>query len=352
MFLRAFQLHACSFEPTPLLHRGWEVMRFFFKRYHRPKSEGADMYLAPEEKLLIGYLSQYCPTPDRDGAISVGKQWAAARDATASHTAGLKMLFGQDWSRFETVAKSLEQKGLAGVHERTSVWDCWITLAGRQNLAHSDPNSPGGLAAPRSSVWERVTAVIAAGVGVGLIAYVIIRNEPFRDLNIVVLFRGLVCMSLAVFAATVPGFLNVSVDTVKGMGIRAGGALAVFVLSLMYTPSVIPVPNGPQPPKPAPAQFLFKTALGFSDRENLPDSLFGDPTKTVERSRQWMANTEAGAKSRLDGDIESFWLLTNEFPDPLVDFDAHVYVATKDIFILGFLVQENGGLRLAPLKRE
>ncbi len=87
------------------------------------------------------------------------------------------------------------------------------------------------------SSWERVVAAGAGVAVVGIIGYLVVRNEKFADPNLVVLMRIILGLSVAVLGATVPGFLNVSWKG-SGLGIRAGGALALFVLSLFWTPHV------------------------------------------------------------------------------------------------------------------
>jgi hypothetical protein len=81
---------------------------------------------------------------------------------------------------------------------------------------------------------------VAALIVVGGSIYSIIRNEPFEDQNLVVITRIIISFSMAILGATVPGFLNL---TWRGGGliVRAGGALALFVLTFVYTPKVLPL---------------------------------------------------------------------------------------------------------------
>src|ERR1043165_8181374 len=85
--------------------------------------------------------------------------------------------------------------------------------------------------------WERAISALAAVAVISLIGFVVIRNEKFADPNLVVLMRIVLGLSVAIFGATVPGFLNVSWQG-SGLVVRAGGALALFVLSLFWTPQV------------------------------------------------------------------------------------------------------------------
>jgi hypothetical protein len=98
-------------------------------------------------------------------------------------------------------------------------------------------NTWGREMARQQSTLERVFSLIAAAAVISLIGYVIIRNEKFADPNLVVMARVVMALSVAVFGATVPGFLNVSWSG-SGLAVRAGGALALFVLSLFWTPKV------------------------------------------------------------------------------------------------------------------
>ena len=86
--------------------------------------------------------------------------------------------------------------------------------------------------------WERLCAVLAAAVGLGVMLYLVVRNEPFRDPNLVVIARTILSLSIAVLGATVPGFLNVDWSA-RGLAIRAGGAMALFVLTFVLTPGIV-----------------------------------------------------------------------------------------------------------------
>jgi hypothetical protein len=74
---------------------------------------------------------------------------------------------------------------------------------------------------------------------VGLIGYLLIRNEPFRSQNLVVAMRILLSLAAATLGAAIPGFLHVSWNK-RGVTIRAGGALALFVVVLFGSPTVLP----------------------------------------------------------------------------------------------------------------
>lgn len=86
--------------------------------------------------------------------------------------------------------------------------------------------------------WEKITAVAVAFFIVGLISFLVIRDRPFSDLNFVIFVRILLSLSCSILGAVVPGFLQVDMRK-KGLVIRAGGALALFIVTFFFTPSVI-----------------------------------------------------------------------------------------------------------------
>jgi hypothetical protein len=83
--------------------------------------------------------------------------------------------------------------------------------------------------------WE-VVFVSAFGVVFisALLALAIMFPHP-TDFQLLV-FRTLLALSAAGIAAAIPGFLNLSMDA-TGLAIRAGGALAVFVLVYRLNPA-------------------------------------------------------------------------------------------------------------------
>jgi internalin A len=87
-------------------------------------------------------------------------------------------------------------------------------------------------------LWEKIVAFISAITILGLCIFLIVRNEPFNDQNLVVITRTILSLSVSALGATVPGFLHVSWSQ-KGILIRAGGALALFIVTYFWTPQVI-----------------------------------------------------------------------------------------------------------------
>src|SRR4051812_27444014 len=86
--------------------------------------------------------------------------------------------------------------------------------------------------------FDRVAATLAALVVVGLTVFLLIRNQPIADPRLLFVLRVVVSFSAAVLGATIPGFLDVRWSG-GGFAIRAGGALALFVVTFIYTPDLV-----------------------------------------------------------------------------------------------------------------
>ncbi len=95
--------------------------------------------------------------------------------------------------------------------------------------------APAKQAAPQ---FDRIAATCAALVVVGLAVFLLIRNEPIADARLFYALRVVVSFSIAVLGATIPGFLNVGWSG-GGLAVRAGGALALSVLTFVYTPDLV-----------------------------------------------------------------------------------------------------------------
>lgn len=100
-------------------------------------------------------------------------------------------------------------------------------------------------AATRSSglSFDRVAATMAALIVVGLAVFLLVRNEPIADPKLFFVLRVVLSFSAAVLGATIPGFLDLRWSG-GGLAIRAGGALALFVLTFVYTPDLVPDQGG------------------------------------------------------------------------------------------------------------
>ena len=88
------------------------------------------------------------------------------------------------------------------------------------------------------SQWEKIVAVAMAALIIGLVMYLVVRNQPFADPNLVSILRIVLSVAAGILGATIPGFLHVQWSG-GGFIIRAGGALALFVITFFGSPSVI-----------------------------------------------------------------------------------------------------------------
>lgn len=114
------------------------------------------------------------------------------------------------------------------------------------------------------ATWERATVTVLAVAVVGLVGFLVVRNEAFADPNLVVATRALLSLAIAVLGATIPGFLNVSWHG-TGLLIRAGGALALFVLTYLLTPTVLPgLADEAIPPLTHPRKISAASSQGSS----------------------------------------------------------------------------------------
>jgi hypothetical protein len=104
----------------------------------------------------------------------------------------------------------------------------------------------------QAAPWEKVSVFFVALFVLGLIATLVIRNEPFADPNIVVFVRTLLALAVAIFGAVIPGFLHIG-WTGRGWFLRAGGACALFVLVYFFTPKVLEAPAKASESRPPPA---------------------------------------------------------------------------------------------------
>ena len=97
------------------------------------------------------------------------------------------------------------------------------------------PAAASRLAAPQ---FDRVAATLSALVVVGLAVFLLIRNQPIGDARLFFVLRVVLSFAAATLGATIPGFLNVRWAG-SDLVVRAGGALALFVLTYVYTPDLV-----------------------------------------------------------------------------------------------------------------
>lgn len=86
--------------------------------------------------------------------------------------------------------------------------------------------------------WEKAIVYVAGLLFIGVISFLVIRNQTISDPNLVVMVRILLSLFTGAFGATIPGMLNVDLSG-KGLLIRASGALALFVIAFFLTPKVL-----------------------------------------------------------------------------------------------------------------
>lgn len=84
---------------------------------------------------------------------------------------------------------------------------------------------------------ERVTALFVGVAIVGVVLYLVIRNKPFTDPDLVVILRITLSLACGILGFSIPGFLEVKYN-VGGFTIRACGAAALFVITFFGTPHV------------------------------------------------------------------------------------------------------------------
>ncbi|QDV43930.1 hypothetical protein Enr13x_37900 [Stieleria neptunia] len=85
--------------------------------------------------------------------------------------------------------------------------------------------------------WEKVTALVVSVWVVILASLAVLGFVPEDSENAWTVLRLMLSISLGVLGAIIPGFLHVAWEK-GGLAIRAGGGLAVFVLTLVVDPTV------------------------------------------------------------------------------------------------------------------
>jgi hypothetical protein len=88
----------------------------------------------------------------------------------------------------------------------------------------------------------------------------LVRNEALASPQLFFALRVVLSFATAVLGATIPGFLDIGWKG-SGLALRAGGALALFVLTFVYTPDLA---QGPQTTISAPGGVAAGTISGGS----------------------------------------------------------------------------------------
>src|SRR5258708_4081111 len=158
--------------------------------------------------------------------------------------------------------------------------------------------------------FDRIAATLAALVVVGLAVFLLVRNQPIADPRLFFVLRVVLSFSAATLGATIPGFLDIRWSG-SGLGLRAGGALALFVLTYVYTPDLVPekAQTAISAPGGVAAQSITGGSITISNINNQSDN--GEVLKAIaDLSRQLIALNPAqaapGAEKRVGdavGDI-------------------------------------------------
>lgn len=131
----------------------------------------------------------------------------------------------------------------------------------------------------KPSLTEKVIGILFAFLVFALISFVIL-SETSVDQGKMNLLYVLIALMSGIFAATIPGFLNIDYST-KGMTMRAAGGLAAFVIVLfslnsMSQPSASPAKAAEQQEQQAPAALFYATSYcsmrdvyGYANHNNV-----------------------------------------------------------------------------------
>jgi uncharacterized integral membrane protein len=135
----------------------------------------------------------------------------------------------------------------------------------RETIQHDDEN-----AKPEPPPWEKI-AVFAFGVLFLLLLLVIAFLVPNPTDFQLFVFRVALALVAAAVAALVPGFLHVQSQVFRNT-IRAGGAIAVFVIVYMVNPprfiSPLQAKKADGPEGPSSTWTDSRTGLKWADRDN------------------------------------------------------------------------------------
>jgi hypothetical protein len=152
-----------------------------------------------------------------------------------------------------------------------------------------------------SALWEKILAATVASLIFALVGWLVIRNQPFADPNLVVGFRIVLSVAAAILGATIPGFLHLDWKG-RGLAIRSGGALALFVLSYIWSPNVIQSP-------PSTHNQLYLIRVTVIDPQGIPvddarvwSSIGGEPKKVAGG---WQFDIPVQSKP-IDGQVTFF----------------------------------------------
>jgi HEAT repeat protein len=159
-------------------------------------------------------------------------------------------------NELRTLAKHAGITGYSSLNKDSLIERLAAAAAGRSNDSPNPkppPKRSSGAGKPYApALWEKISAISAAVFIVGLASFLIVRNERFNDPNLVVLIRILLSTCVGILGATIPGFLQIDLSG-RGALIRAGGALALFLLTFLFSPNVIQPTENPSQTNASPS---------------------------------------------------------------------------------------------------
>jgi pyrimidine deaminase RibD-like protein len=189
-------------------------------------------------------------------------------------------------------------------------------------------SSTSGFSTP--ATWEKIVLAVAVIFVLSLVAWVVVRNQPFADPNIVVMLRIVLSLAVASVGAVVPGLLHVSWKW-KGFALRAGGALALFVLTYLLSPRVIP-----REPPPAPEQPKATSLLLRMEKEGEQVANVKNPEKGSGAIFEFtLSNPTAGLALLDDLAVEVLDVIEDNCATPQALVATYKYEATVDADKLG-----------------
>lgn len=98
------------------------------------------------------------------------------------------------------------------------------------------------------TVLERSIGLFIGVIIIGIALYLVITNHKFEDKNTALIMRLVLSVGMGAVGATVPGFLRVDYKK-KGLVIRTAGGMAVFFITLAFSPKVYDLEGQVKPAK-------------------------------------------------------------------------------------------------------
>jgi hypothetical protein len=134
--------------------------------------------------------------------------------------------------------------------------------------ARNPPMTPTN--AKRGSRLEIFLAFSFGFAFCGILAFIVLRGTPITDPALIFVLRVLTALSAAAVVAVIPGFIDLNLATRTVLGVRAGGAIVVFVLVFAANPPELVQSNQAR----AEAAMLANKAAGlYEDADRSADGL-------------------------------------------------------------------------------